>query len=278
MGYRRYVMEIPRLFITEPLPIMEEVEAITPIVESSESKYDTELLYAKDDRLYNSEYCEIYIPKSYFKDNRYAKNIGSAVEVFGLIYIRKFTGGKPGSIDFIDLPTNLEIQLYGSKEDVIKINGKSIDVVVLQFLENSFIMRQTTGKGREIAENFLDYVMKGKLPETLSYLELIDIWWNNLTLADVDFKIPSKMYEMILAAIYRSPKDMKMRFGQYLGLNANTDPYSYVTGNVRDIVESLSTFSGIIYEDIKRMITSGINNSLAGVEEPVSPLEKIMHY
>jgi len=40
----------------------------------------------------------------------------------------------------------------------------------------------------------------------------------------------------------------------------------------------ISTFSGIVYEDINRMITSGLNNTLEGVEEQISPLEKIIHY
>jgi len=44
------------------------------------------------------------------------------------------------------------------------------------------------------------------------------------------------------------------------------------------VVKDLSTFSGMVFEDIGMMISNGINNSIEGVEEPVSPLEKIIHY
>jgi hypothetical protein len=120
--------------------------------------------------------------------------------------------------------------------------------------------------------------MNGKLPKTLDYAKLADMWWRNLNLADISFKVPSKIYECIIATIYRDPNDITQRFGQYYGKSSSISGYKYQTGNIRDIVESLSTFSGIVYEDINRMITSGINNSLEGREEPVSPLEKIMKY
>lgn len=71
---------------------------------------------------------------------------------------------------------------------------------------------------------------------------------------------------------------MKERYGQVFGKRTDPDGYDYATGDVRSVVKNLSTFSGMVFEDIGTMISSGINNSVNNVEEQVSPLEKIIHY
>jgi hypothetical protein len=120
--------------------------------------------------------------------------------------------------------------------------------------------------------------LNGKLPVTLKYDDLIDLWWRNLEISGISFKVPSKIYELVLSAIYRDPSNLKKRYGQKYGKQTNPTGYDYATGNVRSVVRNLSTYSGMVFEDISGMITSGIDNSLNEVDEQVSPLEKIMHY
>jgi hypothetical protein len=121
-------------------------------------------------------------------------------------------------------------------------------------------------------------MLAGKLPKTLSYTNVINIWWRNLECSGISYKVPSKVYEMIIASIYRNPNNMKERYGQYYGKQSNPSGLDYKTDNVRGVVKNLSTFSGMVFEDIGTMISNGINNSLTGVDEPESPLEKIIHY
>ena len=84
---------------------------------------------------------------------------------------------------------------------------------------------------------------------------------------------------MILGEVkFTSPNNLKERYGQLYGRQENPTGYDYTTENVRQVVKDLSTFSGMIFEDMGTMITSGINNSIDNTEEPVSPLEKIIHY
>lgn len=235
------------------------------------------LLYAKDGHLYNKEYCEIYIPMEYF-DNGYATNKGVSIETLGLLYIRPYPNGKEGPIELLNLPAEINVMMYNFQLEEIKIHGRSLSVMTLKFLKDSYVLHQSIQKGREVAEAFLGYVLMGKLPKTLDYAKIIDIWWKNLEISGVSFKVPSKIFEMIIASIYRNPNNIKQRFGEYYGKQSTPNGYNYKTGNVRDVVEGLSTFSGMVYEDISRMITSGINNSISGEDEPVSPLEKVIHY
>lgn len=234
-------------------------------------------LYAREGKLYCSNYTEIYIPKSYF-ENKIAINEGSSIDTFGVLYIRTYPDGNEGPLRLFDIPTFIKLQLYQFKDGSITIHNKTIDVLVLEYMKDSYVLHQTIPNGREIAETFLVTILAGKLPKTLNYTKIIDIWWKNLEIAGVDFKVPSKIFEMIIASIYRNPNNPKKRYGQLFGNQSVPNGYDYQTDSVRNVVRNLSTFSGIIFEDIGTMISSGITNSINEVEEPVSPLEKIIHY
>jgi len=235
------------------------------------------VLYAEGGKIMCKEYVEIYIPQEYF-DTGIAQNRGASIETLGVLYIREFKKGNPEEIKLLDMPVITEFMVYNKHTDTINVRGKNVECMALEYPPNSYIVHQTLPKGREIANAFLDSVLAGKLPKTLNYSKLIDIWWTNLQISGVSYKVPSKIFEMILASIYRNPHNVKERYGQLYGRQENPNGYDYTTENVRQVVKDLSTFSGMIFEDIGTMITSGINNSATNVEEPVSPLEKIIHY
>jgi hypothetical protein len=235
------------------------------------------LLYGKEGKLYNSAYCEIYVPMDYFED-KFAVDQGVTIETLGLLFIRQIPDGKEGPIQLLNVPTMITLNTYDTSEGEITVHGRHLKVMVCRYLKDSYIMAQYVVQGRERAEDFVKLVLAGKVPNCLRYPKLIDIWWRNLEVSGVSFHIPSKIYELILATVYRDPNNQKRRYGEVYGNQDDPDGYSYKTGNVREIVANLSTFSGIVYEDINKMITNGVNNTLEGIDEPISPLEKIISY
>ena len=235
------------------------------------------MLYAKDGKIYCADYTEIYVPKEYFESG-FAQNVGASIETFGICYIRSYPNGKEGPIQMYKVPTVINLMIYDFSNITISIHSREIDVLALKYPKDSFIMNQAVVRGREVAEAFLTTVLNGKLPPTLCYDDLMDLWWRNLEISGVSFKVPSKIYEMVLAAIYRDPSNLKKRYGQKYGKQSNPNGYDYATGNVRSVVRNLSTYSGMVFEDISGMITNGIDNSLNNIDEPESPLEKIIHY
>lgn len=235
------------------------------------------LLYAKGGKIYCNEFLELYIPMSYFSDG-VAINKGSSIETLGICYVREFINGEPQKLKLMNIPVIVDFMVYDYRYDTIRINDKSTDVMVLQYMKDSYIVHQTLAKGREIANVFLDSMLSGKLPSTLNYTKIIDIWWRNLEISGISYKVPSKIFEMIVASIYRNPHNTKERYGQLYGKQNNPTGLDYTTGNVRSVVKDLSTFSGMVFEDIGTMISNGINNSLNNIKEPISPLEKIIHY
>lgn len=236
-----------------------------------------DLLYADKGRIYCNQYMEIYIPMEYF-DNEIAVNRGGSIETFGIVYCRAFPDGKAGNLKLFNLPVITNFNVYETRNDEIIVNDKALSVMVLQYLKDSYIVHQTLPKGRDVANMFLDTMLGGKLPKTINYDKIMDIWWKNLEVSGISYKVPSKIFEMIVASIYRNPRNTKQRYGQYYGKQVNPNGLDYKTGNVRSVVKDLSTFSGMVFEDIGTMISNGINNSIDEVDEPVSPLEKIIHY
>jgi len=234
------------------------------------------LLYAKDNEIYASKYLEIYIPESYV-DDELAFNRGTYYETFGVCNIRGFENGKPDKLQILALPMMCNLMLYESEKTSITIHDNSLDVITLKYPKDSRIMHQSVTKNVGNATAFLDKMLSGRLPHTLNYLNLINIWWKNLEFSGVSYNVPSKIYELIISAIYRSPSNNKQRYGQYFGTGEGNG-YDYKAQNVRNAVKNLSTFSGMTFEAINEMISSGVDNSLNNIEEPVSPLEKIIHY
>lgn len=230
-------------------------------------------LYTKDHKCYAKDYIEIYIPLDYFESNL-AVNKGNIIKTFGLLFIK----GKTGDYFFIDVPVTIELQLYDSEDTEITIKGKKIPVKALKYMKDSYVFDPSIVQTFNDGEAWVTMVLNGKVPKCLNYAKLVDIWWKNCIISNTDSKCHSKIFELILAAMYRSGEDFKHRYGEVYGQRTEQIGYDYATGNVRDVVESLSTFSGMVFEDISRMITSGINNSTEGIEEPESPFEKIIHY
>lgn len=235
-------------------------------------------LYVKNGKLYATDYLEIHIPLSYFENDRFASIKGATIESLGLVYLESFPDGNPKPITLLNLPAILNFEVYETSEGNIDIKNISIPVKTLKYMKDAYVMNASIERGREVCEAFLNVMLSGKLPKNLDYSRLIDIWWKNIEIAGVNLGVPSKIFEMIIANIYRDRSDIKKRFAEYYGSSPDSNGFNYQTGNVRKIVEKLSTFSGLAFEDISTMITSGINNSKNNVEEKESPIEKIIYY
>src|SRR5699024_924709 len=131
----------------------------------------------------------------------------------------------PGPIQLFNLPVIVKFMVYETKQETIRIRNKSIEVMTLQYMPKAYVLHQSVTKGREVAGAFLNMILAGKVPPTVNYNQVIDLWWRNLEIAGVSYKVPSKIFEMIIASTYRNPHDPKKRYGQYYGSHPNSDGY-----------------------------------------------------
>lgn len=239
-----------------------------------------ELMYVKEHNIYAKDYLEIYIPLNYFendsKDNPEAAcavDHGRSVSVFALLYCK----GKSGNYKFMNVPTKIEVMQYSfDDENTITIHGKTIKVRTLKFMKDSLICSDTVVQNFNLGEAWVDMLLNGKVPSAINYPKLINIWWNNCEITGIDLQCNSKIMELVITNLYRNAANKKERYGIVYGKKTSPEGYDYDNQNYRNVVKSLSSFSGFIFEDISSMITSGINNSLEKIEEPESPLEKII--
>lgn len=236
------------------------------------------MFYSKDGYVYNENFLEMYFPLEYFENNYYAQNLGNKINIFGVFPIQEFIDDKPQGIKTFNIPTFVDIRTYDTVKDTIESNGKSIPVLRSSYIKDSLLFTKSIPQSVEIAEKMLSLIIDGKLPSIIPYPEIINILWKNLEIAGVNFKVPSTIYEALIMTMCRNSHNLKERFGIYYGKNLSSLPNEYTQVNTRNAVASLSTFAGIVFEDMDKMIGNGIVNSIENIEEPVSPLEQILHY
>jgi hypothetical protein len=151
-------------------------------------------------------------------------------------------------------------------------------VLVSSYPKGSILFPRDIPENQTIAEKVIHLIMGGSLPSIVEYPDIINILWKSLDIAGIDLNVSSTLYEALIATMCRNKRNIKERFGISYGRNMAVGPTDYIQLNTADAVANLSTFSGMIFEDIDAMVANGVANTINEVEEPISPLEKIIHY
>ena len=236
------------------------------------------MFYSKDGFIYNKNFLEMFFPLEYFKDDYYAINYGNKVNIFGLFPVRETINGKPGEIKTLTLPTFIDIPIGQMRKGSVTVNGKSLDVYISEYTKDSKLIDKFIPQTPEIGTRLVHMIIDGKLPPNIiEYNEIINVLWRSLSIAGIDLRVNSTLYEALIATMSRNPKNLKERFGIGFGKSISVSPLDYVSLNTRDAVANLSTFSGIAFEDLDAMITNGITNTINKIDEPESPLEKLIY-
>lgn len=228
----------------------------------------------------NAPSMEMYIPMDYFEENL-AEDLGGAINVFGLLNVRVFDkDDKPGVLELMNLPADITIYPTSTeKMDVVLHEGDpSEKVLVCRFVKEDKIMRSGITQSSKSAENFVNMVIKGKIPKSVPYNKILSIWYKNLEMNGVNLGVPSTILEIILSESYRDKNKPEDPFRYKFGKNPNVDQFSYTTANMREICAKNSTFTAITFEDFDSMVAASVNRSVYNKEETTSPLEKIIKY
>lgn len=230
--------------------------------------------------VFNGSYMEMYIPNFYF-EGKLAEDFGTSVRVFGLFNIRTFDEkGKPLKLETFNVPTMLYIHPSEiEKRDIQLIEGNENDVEtyrVAKFYRGNVIMQNSIPQDASNVELFLSILTAGKVPKTIPYGQVLQVWQRNLELNGVKLGVTSTILEIIISEIYRNKKKPEETFAKLIGRNPDTSEYAYRTANIREICARNSTFAALTFEDMDQMITSSININKYNKEESNSPIEKII--
>lgn len=240
----------------------------------------TEFKKTDNDIVFIGNYMEVYIPYFYFEKN-IAELIGDHFRTFGLLNFRTFAdidGTKPFKLRTFNIP--VEILTYpsgGYDEKKLDLVGNGEEkYYVAKYYNGDILCKSKLVASKLSFRSFLEILIAGKLPPTLPYDRVMDIWQKNFELSDVNFNIPDVIKEIVITQLYRSKKDISIPFSHVIGKNPNTSPYDYQTASPREIVKVSSTYAGLAFEDFNQMAISGINNSKSNKEENKSPMEAIL--
>ena len=222
-------------------------------------------------------YMELYIPEYFFKPAyKFAEDLGDKYNLFGIVNVGIFSGGKLSYIDTLNCPANIMINVFEMEyREVVLPDGKTPCRVVKYYKKNklfkNFIVKDSTN-----AQLFLRSIIYGKLPSTIPYSHSAQFWDKNQSMNDVSFGVPSIIEEVVLRVIYRNPLNLAQTFAEVAGLpNIKVDDYGYKMVSVRTVCQYASTFSAITFEDFDGMVTTSLNREREHRSEVASPVEDL---
>lgn len=237
--------------------------------------------FLKDDGeniIFTGYYMEIYIPESYFP--KMAQVEGSLVKTFGLLpCIIKDKNDKVVTKNTMNLPTTIILHfsdIYKTKVNLYDIkDSEPVSYRVLKYYNNDIVMSNVTQKDSSNAELFFGLMSGGKV-ENIPYDKLLSIWQKNLDLNGVNLGVPSSILELIMAEIYRNPKNPNEKFSKYINSNPNVPKDYYRASNIREICSRNSTFTALTFEDFDTMMTASLNMNKYNKKQVESPIEKVI--
>lgn len=237
-------------------------------------------IFRSDDRyIYlNAPYCEFYVPMSYF-DSKWMVQLSDTIKGLGLFNIGIFENGELKEIRLLNLPTSVEFFVYDTERRTMNFKGEeNVQCLVLKYIKDQKIMESSTIEDSSSSEMYLDIILKGKVPPSIPYTKVLNVWIKNQTLNKVSFGVPSAVLEMILAVCYRDKNNMEQKFSTVIGKDLNVSEWDYKMAKIREICQYASTFSAMTFEDINAMITTSVNRTREKRYEMESPVEKIIKY
>jgi hypothetical protein len=234
----------------------------------------------KNEIIFQGKYMEMYIPQFYF-DKNVAQSIGDHFKTLGILNFRTFTdidGKGPSKLRTFTISTIIYTYPSGGyTEETLDLVGKGKEkYYVLKFYNGDKLCDSEQIASLDNFRAFLDILLGGKLPGTIPYDVVIDLFNNNFALNGIDFPVPDNVKEIIISKIYRYKKDPSVAFGVVYGKNPNISPYDYITMNPRAITRMDSTYAGLTFEDFDGSVISGLLTTKQKRKEVASPMEPVM--
>lgn len=241
----------------------------------------TKVFIAKDGNIVvNVPYLELYIPMAYFnKSGHLAEDNGETIRCVAALPVGLFDdNGKFLEYRTLKVSETKDIYVYDSDVEMRRIPGNpdEISVKVLKYYKGQGLMTDFIVQDSANVQNFLDLILKGKLPSTLRYDHAMMLWNQNLQINNVNLNIPATNRELMYSVLYRDNKQPTRTFAERLNTDPTATLYDYVMVNNRQICQFTSTFTALTFEDFDSMVTSSLRRTKEHLPEPESPLEKII--
>lgn len=163
-----------------------------------------------------------------------------------------------------------------STEKLVLIDGQELtDYRVLKYYKGDVMMDANTEKNSKNCEKYLRMINMGKIPTTIKYTDLLNLWLNNFAINGFDPGVAGVTLQAVYSEMCRDPKDPSRQFRKVAGLG-NYNPNDYFPANMRQVTSYSSVFNSITFETVGDMLVSSLNMSKDDVEQNISPIEVIL--
>lgn len=248
-----------------------------------------EFIVSGDNIVVNVPYAEAYIPVELFKNVEKESQLnsavafmdGSAVTTVGIFNMRLFPTDDPSIREKVPIRTfNYPSPITTYPDDVVKMKLTLGDIEeqeysVLQYTRGSIMMPVNNPKDSGNCEKFLNMMMRGKIPNTIPYSHILEIWNKNFQINGIAPGVPSVILQAIIAEQARCKDDPTIPFRKHIGVG-KAGENDYVFANVRTVASYTSVFNALTFEDMSQMLTTSINMTRSGTTQNKSPVEKVL--
>lgn len=232
--------------------------------------------------IFTGKYLEMYIPIMYFEKN-VAEVVGDHFKTLGVLNYRTYSddsGANPSKVHTMNLPMVIYTYPSGGYElKNLDLVGKGEDqYYVAKYYNGDVVCPSEAPASKAAFRSFLEILLAGKLPGTLPYSQIMDIWAKNFVLNGVNFDIPDVLKEIVVSLLYRWKKDPSITFGKAKGKDPKISDYDYVTAGPREITKQTSAYAGLSFENFDEMAVAAVSATKTGKKQGESPMEPVLRY
>lgn len=241
----------------------------------------------KDDNIIvNAERLEVYIPKEFFAADRIDKDIehsaiatsvGDAYRIIALLNARvamtENDDIKKSKLYTFNYPQVVMTYPSDSYESTLSLypEDEPEPFIVLVYTYGDILIPAQSPQNADNCTKFLNLLVRGKIPRTIKYEDIFKAWKTNLELNNCGPGVPDSYMQFIIAKLYKDRKDPRKDFRFIYGKDMSRNDYTPYS--IRGAVANTSAFSGQIFEDMGKMMTTSVNMTRRGLEQERSPVE-----
>lgn len=234
--------------------------------------------------LVNVSFLEVYIPK-YFEERKYLQFDNNMIEIFGLVNMRILKDEEEDrnsvKLNTLKFPSKFKTIPFEYEYQTISLLPDSIEdkYLVLRYRKGDvFMTSRTIVKDIENVEIMWNLLTDGKIPTTIPYDDILDLYLLNSSMNDVRLNVPATLISAMIAESYRLKSDNSIQLRKVLGKDPTNKKLQldYSQLNTRQICAQNSSLAAMTFEDPTNMLLNSIVRKRLGKPEMETPMEKII--
>lgn len=244
------------------------------------SFFKEEVFEARHQITFIGKEMKIYLPSNYLEeDSVFATRLGNKIETVGLFWF---------SVDGKFYEMSMPIKMQFEYQEESTFSGKlKPELLSLQY--NVFILRAGDAFCYDIFHKvdildletmLLKVIDNGKMPQTISYNESLEVMLKLFIAAGVNTKlgVASAIVEIVLSEMYRNKYNVSEPFRKLLNSSKTASEYDFKLVRMSRLSGLNSIFNSVIGEDVYQQMANSIVRNREKIIDRPSPMERLLKY